>query len=49
MGELIEMPGQVGSKREDLFKALAGLVNVATLVVLVASVPVIWWLWTVAL
>jgi hypothetical protein len=49
MGELIEMPGQVGSKREDLLKALAGLVNVVTLVVLAASVPVIWWLWTVAL
>jgi hypothetical protein len=49
MGELIEMPGQVGSKREDLLKALAGLVNVATLIVLVSAVPLNIWLWTVAL
>lgn len=49
MGELIEMPGQVGSKREDVFKALAGLVNITTLVVLVSAVPLNIWLWTVAL
>ena len=49
MGELIEMPGQVESKREDLHKALAAFVNVLTLVVLVSAVPLNVWLWTVAL
>jgi hypothetical protein len=49
MGELIEMPGQVESKREDVYKATAALLNVLVLVVLVSAVPVNIWLWTVAL
>lgn len=49
MGELIEMPGQVESKREDAWGALATLLNVLVVVVLVSAIPVNIWLWTVAL
>lgn len=49
MGELVEMPGQKASKREDLFKALAGLVNIVAALAFVTAIPLNVWLWTVAL
>lgn len=49
MGELIEMPGQAGSKREEAYDGLAFLLRILAVVVLVSAVPVNVWLWTVAL
>lgn len=49
MGELIEMPGQVGSKREEAYDGLAFLLRILAVVVLLSAVPLNIWLWTVAL
>jgi hypothetical protein len=49
MGELIEMPGQAASKREEAYDGLAFLLRILAVVLLLSAVPLNIWLWTVAL
>lgn len=49
MGDVVEMPGQKASKREEAYGAVTFLLNILAVVALMSAVPLNIWLWTVAL